>query len=152
LVVYAHQEPRSSLKRVAVYELSKQGGIELSAAPDSSVMGWKHIRRDISLARDIIEEQEKFQEGNLAIFQPSFHSPRGAEWSGPHKQDLVEICITSCGRHSTVCSLLWVSSPCPQSSFAPEAASEQDRKAMVGLEADNSLDGRAHPLQAPLEL
>ncbi|XP_044629277.2 ribosyldihydronicotinamide dehydrogenase [quinone] isoform X2 [Equus asinus] len=161
LIVYAHQEPRSfngSLKRVAVEELNRQGcAVTVS---DLYAMDFepRATRKDIagvlcnpdffrygveayeackkrSLTSDIIDEQKKVQEADLVIFQDklallSLTTGGTAEMytktgvSGDFRYFLWPL------QHGTLhfCGFKILA---PQISFAPEIASEEERKEMV---------------------
>uniref|UniRef100_A0A5F5PZG8 N-ribosyldihydronicotinamide:quinone dehydrogenase 2 n=1 Tax=Equus caballus TaxID=9796 RepID=A0A5F5PZG8_HORSE len=161
LIVYAHQEPRSfngSLKRVAVEELNRQGcAVTVS---DLYAMDFepRATRKDIagvlcnpdffrygveayeackkrSLTSDIIDEQKKVQEADLVIFQDklallSLTTGGMAEMytktgvSGDFRYFLWPL------QHGTLhfCGFKILA---PQISFAPEIASEEERKEMV---------------------
>uniref|UniRef100_A0A5F9CEM1 N-ribosyldihydronicotinamide:quinone dehydrogenase 2 n=1 Tax=Oryctolagus cuniculus TaxID=9986 RepID=A0A5F9CEM1_RABIT len=161
LIVYAHQEPKSfngSLKRVAVEELSRQGcAVTVS---DLYAMDFepRATRKDIAgavsnpevfsygveayeackkrcLTSDILEEQKKVQEADLVIFQgklallslttggtAEMYTRTGA--SGDFRYFLWPLqhgALHFCGFQVLA----------PQISFAPEYASEEERKAMV---------------------
>uniref|UniRef100_A0A8C9CFN0 N-ribosyldihydronicotinamide:quinone dehydrogenase 2 n=1 Tax=Phocoena sinus TaxID=42100 RepID=A0A8C9CFN0_PHOSS len=161
LIVYAHQEPRSfngSLKDVAVAELSRQGCTV--AVSDLYAMDFepRATRKDItgalsspeffsygveayeackkrSLTSDIIAEQKKVQEADLVMFQGK----------------LAILSITTGGTADMYCKtgvsgdfryFLWPLQHgtlhfcgfkvlAPHISFAPEFASEEERKGMV---------------------
>uniref|UniRef100_A0A8C0S7A2 N-ribosyldihydronicotinamide:quinone dehydrogenase 2 n=1 Tax=Canis lupus familiaris TaxID=9615 RepID=A0A8C0S7A2_CANLF len=161
LIVYAHQEPKSfngSLKKVAVDELSRQGcAITVS---DLYAMDFepRATRKDVigalsnpelfnygmeayeafkkrSLASDITDEQKKVQEADLVIFQDKLalvslttggtaemYSRSGV--SGDFRYFLWPL------QHGALhfCGFKVLA---PQISFAPEIASEEERKAMV---------------------
>ncbi|XP_037685023.1 ribosyldihydronicotinamide dehydrogenase [quinone]-like isoform X2 [Choloepus didactylus] len=161
LIVYAHQEPWSfngSLKNVAVEELTRQG-CQVTVS-DLYAMDFepRATRRDItgalsypkrfsyaveayeacrkgSLARDIMDEQRKVQEADLVIFQDKLsllslttggtaemYSKTGV--SGDFRYFLWPL------QHGALhfCGFKVLSD---QISFAPESASEEERKKMV---------------------
>ncbi|XP_036303630.1 ribosyldihydronicotinamide dehydrogenase [quinone] isoform X4 [Pipistrellus kuhlii] len=161
LIVYAHQEPQSfngSLKKVAVEILSKQGCTV--TVSDLYAMGFepRATRNDItgalshpevfsygvevyeaykkrSLTSDIVDEQKKVQEADLVIFQGklallSLTTGGPAEMytrtgvSGDFKYFLWPL------QHGTLhfCGFKVLA---PQISFAPETASEDERKKML---------------------
>nr|XP_012623884.1 ribosyldihydronicotinamide dehydrogenase [quinone] isoform X4 [Microcebus murinus] len=161
LIVYAHQEPRSfngTLKNVAVDELRRQGCVV--AVSDLYAMDFepRATRNDItgalsnpelfnygvevyeaykkrSLASDITEEQKKVQEADLVIFQDKLallslttggtaemYSKAGV--SGDFRYFLWPL------QHGALhfCGFKVLAA---QISFAPEIASEEERKGMV---------------------
>ncbi|XP_011790850.1 PREDICTED: ribosyldihydronicotinamide dehydrogenase [quinone] isoform X2 [Colobus angolensis palliatus] len=161
LIVYAHEEPRSfngSLKNVAVDELSRQGCTV--TVSDLYAMNFepRATRKDItaalsnpevfsygvetykaykqrSLAGDITDEQKKVREADLVIFQGklallSITTGGTAEMytktgvSGDFRYFLWPL------QHGTLhfCGFKVLA---PQISFAPEIASEEERKEMV---------------------
>ncbi|XP_015421194.1 PREDICTED: ribosyldihydronicotinamide dehydrogenase [quinone] isoform X3 [Myotis davidii] len=161
LIVYAHQEPRSfngCLKKVAVETLSKQGCTVTVSDLYAMDFEPRATRNDItgalsnpevfsygveayeackkqSLTSDIVEEQKKVQEADLVIFQGklallSITTGSMAEMytktgvSGDFKYFLWPL------QHGTLhfCGFKVLA---PQISFAPETASEEERKQMV---------------------
>uniref|UniRef100_A0A673SVH3 N-ribosyldihydronicotinamide:quinone reductase 2 n=1 Tax=Suricata suricatta TaxID=37032 RepID=A0A673SVH3_SURSU len=161
LIVYAHQEPRSfngSLKKVAVDELGAQGCTV--TVSDLYAMNFepRATRNDITgavsnpkffnygmeayeafkkgaLTSDIIDEQKKVLEADLVIFQNklallSLTTGGTAEMymktgvSGDYRYFLWPL------QHGALhfCGFKVLA---PQISFAPEMASEEERKAMV---------------------
>ncbi|XP_058288666.1 ribosyldihydronicotinamide dehydrogenase [quinone] isoform X2 [Hylobates moloch] len=161
LIVYAHEEPRSfngSLKNVAVDELSRQGCTV--TVSDLYAMNFepRATRKDItgalsnpevfnygvetyeaykqrSLASDITDEQKKVREADLVIFQgklallsvttggtAEMHTKTGV--NGDFRYFLWPL------QHGTLhfCGFKVLA---PQISFAPEIASEEERKGMV---------------------
>ncbi|XP_062039935.1 ribosyldihydronicotinamide dehydrogenase [quinone] isoform X2 [Lepus europaeus] len=161
LIVYAHQEPKSfngSLKRVAVEELSKQGCTVTVSDLYAMDFEPRATRKDITgavsnpevfnygveayeackkrcLTSDILEEQKKVQEADLVIFQgklallslttggtAQMYTKTGA--SGDFRYFLWPL------QHGALhfCGFKVLA---PQISFAPEYASEEERKAMV---------------------
>ncbi|KAF6110364.1 N-ribosyldihydronicotinamide:quinone reductase 2 [Phyllostomus discolor] len=161
LIIYAHQEPRSfngSLKKVAVDELHKQGCTVTVSDLYAMDFEPRATRKDItgplsnpkffsygveayeafkkrSLTSDILDEQKKVQEADLVIFQDklallSITTGGTAEMyaktgvSGDFKYFLWPL------QHGALhfCGFKVLA---PQISFAPEFASEEERKAMV---------------------
>ncbi|XP_059544432.1 ribosyldihydronicotinamide dehydrogenase [quinone] isoform X3 [Myotis daubentonii] len=161
LIVYAHQEPRSfngCLKKVAVETLSKQGCTVTVSDLYAMDFEPRATRNDItgplsnpevfsygveayeackkrSLTSDIVDEQKKVQEADLVIFQGklallSITTGSTAEMytktgvSGDFKYFLWPL------QHGTLhfCGFKVLA---PQISFAPETASEEERKQMV---------------------
>ncbi|XP_058411359.1 ribosyldihydronicotinamide dehydrogenase [quinone] isoform X2 [Diceros bicornis minor] len=166
LIVYAHQEPRSfnaSLKRVAVDELSQQGCTVTVSDLYAMDFEPRATRKDItgalsnpeffsygveayeackkrSLTSDIIDEQKKVQEADLVILQDklallSLTTGSTAEMytktgvSGDFRYFLWPL------QHGTLhfCGFKVLA---PQISFAPEIASEEERKGMVASWAE----------------
>ncbi|XP_042794010.1 ribosyldihydronicotinamide dehydrogenase [quinone] isoform X2 [Panthera tigris] len=161
LIVYAHQEPRSfngSLKKVAVDELGAQGCTVTVSDLYAMDFEPRATRKDITgavsnpeffnygveayeackkgaLTSDIIDEQKKVQEADLVIFQNklallSLTTGGTAEMymktgvSGDYRYFLWPL------QHGALhfCGFKVLA---PQISFAPEIASEEERKAMV---------------------
>ncbi|XP_039102481.1 ribosyldihydronicotinamide dehydrogenase [quinone] [Hyaena hyaena] len=161
LIVYAHQEPRSfngSLKKVAVDELSAQGCTVTVSDLYAMDFEPRATRKDITgavsnpksfnygveayeafkkgaLTSDIIDEQKKVLEADLVIFQNklalvSLTTGSTSEMymktgvSGDYRYFLWPL------QHGTLhfCGFKVLA---PQISFAPEIASEEERKAMV---------------------
>uniref|UniRef100_A0A8C6BBJ1 N-ribosyldihydronicotinamide:quinone dehydrogenase 2 n=1 Tax=Monodon monoceros TaxID=40151 RepID=A0A8C6BBJ1_MONMO len=161
LIVYAHQEPRSfngSLKDVAVAELSRQGCTVTVSDLYAMDFEPRATRKDItgalsspeffsygveayeackkrSLTSDIIVEQKKVQEADLVMFQGklailSITTGGTADmyWktgvSGDFRYFLWPL------QHGTLhfCGFKVLA---PHISFAPEFASEEERKGMV---------------------
>uniref|UniRef100_A0A2K6PI88 N-ribosyldihydronicotinamide:quinone dehydrogenase 2 n=1 Tax=Rhinopithecus roxellana TaxID=61622 RepID=A0A2K6PI88_RHIRO len=161
LIVYAHEEPRSfngSLKNVAVDELSRQGCTvtvsdlyamnfepratrkDITAAlsnPEIFNYGMETYKayKQRSLAGDITDEQKKVREADLVIFQGklallSVTTGGTAEMymktgvNGDFRYFLWPL------QHGTLhfCGFKVLA---PQISFAPEIASEEERKEMV---------------------
>uniref|UniRef100_A0A8C7B6X7 N-ribosyldihydronicotinamide:quinone dehydrogenase 2 n=1 Tax=Neovison vison TaxID=452646 RepID=A0A8C7B6X7_NEOVI len=161
LIVYAHQEPKSlngSLKKVAVEELSKQGCTVTVSDLYAMDFEPRATRKDVigalsnpeffnygveayeafkrrCLASDITDEQKKVQEADLVIFQNklallSLTTGGTAEMytktgvSGDFRYFLWPL------QHGALhfCGFKVLA---PQISFAPEIASEEERKAMV---------------------